>query len=306
MPKITLYDTDRRPTSKFTLAFARGIVEQNNRTGGTWEVKHRGIDHYLANGLQGIAPGDAVCTLGILRGTGLLLKEAALRNVDYYYMDHAYFNPGYSGKGWMRITKNDHACTTLRDISADRWNGFNKHHGYDNQPWKQNSERGDIILICPPTNAICWYFGLDLDWGEKIAHKLRTFLPPHDHARIKIRRKPKEPLVDDKGNLIELRSYEQTGTLENDLANAHCVIAYNSMVALQATMMGIPVITGSHSCCTNVSFDLQLFETQQHPSTFNAEHANRSRMLYWLASNQWKMKEIENGSAWRMLQENYS
>ena len=33
-------------------------------------------------------------------------------------------------------------------------------------------------------------------------------------------------------------------SLEEDLISSYCVIAYNSNVALQATLMGIPVIVG--------------------------------------------------------------
>ena len=55
-----------------------------------------------------------------------MLKEAKSKGIDYYYMDHAYFKPGYSGKGWMRITKNGHACTILRDIANVSRKGFSK------------------------------------------------------------------------------------------------------------------------------------------------------------------------------------
>lgn len=308
MPRITVYDTGRRMTTKFTLAFARGIVEHTNSIGGSWEVKHRSIDSYLEDGIPRDyrAGHDAIATLGILRGTGLLLKEAQQRGFDYYYMDHAYFNPGYSGKGWMRITKNDHACTTIRETTKDRWNGFHKHHGYALSPWRTNAERGDLILICPPTPAICWYYNLDQDWGERIEQHLKNTMPESEHYRIKIRHKPKEPVVDSQGNLVELREFAQQGDLKEDLANAHCVIAWNSMVALEATLAGIPVITGPHSACVRVSFDISLLENHPMPLEFNTEPPNRSAMLYWLANNQWKMKEIENGVAWRMLQENYS
>ena len=308
MPKLFVYDTDRKVTTNFTIAFARGVIRYNNETGGPWEVKHRPISNYLDNGIPDeLEPGkDAIATLGILRGTGLLIKEAKLRGLDYYYMDHAYFNPGYSGKGWMRITKNGHACTTLRDVGTDRWKGFHKNAGYTKEPWRTNSQRGSAIVICPPTHAVSWFMGLEQDWGEMIADKLRSYLPENEHSRIVVRRKPKEPIVDGKGNLIELREYSQDGTLDQALADAHCVIAYNSMVALEATLKGIPVITSEHSCCAKVSFRLEDFKDDPMPEVFNTEPLNRQALLNWLAFNQWKMSEIECGKSWRMLQENYS
>ena len=307
MPKLFVYDTGRRVTTNFTFGFARGVIRYNNENNGPWEVKHRPIQQFIDNGMPSdLTPGvDAVATLGILRGTGLLLREAKRLGLDYYYMDHAYFKPGYSGKGWMRIVKNGHSCTTLRDVGTDRWKGFHKNAGYNKQPWRTNAERGSAIVICPPTHAVSWFMGLEQDWGEMVADKLRSYLPENEHSRIIIRRKPKEPVVDGKGNLIELREYPQTGTLEQALEDAHCVIAYNSMVALDATLKGIPVITSEHSCCSRVSFSLDNFKGDPMPEVFNTEPINRQALLNWLAFNQWKYSEIESGKAWGMLQENY-
>ena len=312
MPKLFVYDTSRRVTTNFTVAFARGAVKAKNdpffEHRPKWEVKHRSIQHYIENGMPDeLEPGvDAIATLGILRGTGLLLKQAKLRGLDYYYMDHAYFSPGYSGKGWMRITKNGHACTTIKDVKPVRWKGFHKNNGYVKEPWKSNSERGSAIVVCPPTHAVSWFYNEEQDWCEQVVKTLKAMLPESEHSRIVVRRKPKEPIVDGKGNLLELREYSQDGTLAQALEDAHCVIAYNSMVALEATLKGIPVITSEHSCCTRVSFSLADFANTVMPNCFNTEPQNRQALLNWLAYNQWKMKEIEEGKAWVMLQENYS
>ena len=302
MPNLYVYDTGRRATSQITMSFARGIT-----TDQRWSVKHIPIAQYLKDGIpQTFIPGvDAVASLGILRGTGLMFKEAQSRGLDYYYMDHAYFNPGYGGKGWMRIVKNGHSCTDLRDYANDRWKMFFE----GNNPcmgWLRNEQRGSKIIICPPTDAIRWYMGINYDWAEMIKDRLETMLPTEQHHRIVIRRKPKEPIVDERGNLVELRVYPQEGTLEDDLNDAHCVIAYNSMVALTATVKGIPVITSDHSCCCKVSFCLEDFANSPYPDKFNTEPKNRIPLLYWLSANQWKMKEIEEGTAWQHLQEHYS
>ena len=308
MPKLFVYDTSRKVTTNFTIAFARGVVRHTNLNRGRWEVKHIPIENYLQNGLpRDMLPGeDAVATLGILRGTGLMLKEAKSKGIDYYYMDHAYFKPGYSGKGWMRITKNGHACTILRDIANVRWKGFHKNAGYNMEPWRKNNERGSLIVICPPTNAVSWFFDMPPDrWETNTVKELKKLLPEEEHSRIVVRRKPKEPIVDYRGNLVELREYPQEGSLSDALDQAHCVIAYNSMVALEATLKGIPVITSEHSCCTKVSFSIDDFRQGPMPEQFNTEPLNRRALMYWLAHNQFKMKEIESGKAWSMLQENY-
>jgi hypothetical protein len=261
------------------------------------------IQQYIDHGLpHNIVPGkDAVATLGILRGTGLMLKQAKQQGIDYYYMDHAYYNPGYSGKGWMRITKNGHACTTLKPCDANAYNGFAASQDKNMmQPWA--GAKGDKIIVCPPTHAVQWFLDAH-NWENSIIEQLKNILPEEQHDRIVVRPKPKEPIVDERGNLLELRVNPQTGSLAEDLEQACCVIAYNSMVALEATLKGIPVITSEHSCCTHVSFQL---EDIANPQMFDREPANRQAVLNWLAYNQWKISSIEDGTAWSRLQDNYS
>jgi len=304
MPRLFVYDTGRSKTTRFTLAFARGVIRMGVERNGQvpknkWEVKHAPIQQYLDHGLP--SNTDAVATLGILRGTGLLLKEAKQKGIDYYYMDHAYFNPGYSGKGWMRVTKNGHACTTLKPCDANAYNAFAVSQEKNVMDY-WHGPRGDKIIVCPPTHAVQWFFD-DYTWEQDIVERLKNILPPEQHDRIIIRHKPKEPIVDHKGNLIELRVNSQQGSLAEDLEQACCVIAYNSMVALEATLKGIPVITSEHSCCTHVSFQLEDLAT---PEVFSKEPASRQALLNWLACNQWKMAHLEDGSAWSRLQENYN
>ena len=99
---------------------------------------------------------------------------------------------------------------------------------------------------------------------------------------------------------------ENNISLEEDLKSCHCVIAYNSNVALQATLMGIPVIVGDISPCKPISFELNDFKRDEKylMHHFNKEPKNRINLLYWLANNQWNLSEIQDGTAWKMLKEN--
>ena len=296
MPNLIVFDTNRRLTKEFTIAFARGVIRNRHTTTGKWEVKHVPIEQYLLSGMP--ANTDAVATLGILRGTGLMLKEAKAKGIDYYYMDHAYYNPGYGGKGYLRITKNGHACTTLRDVDSKAFDSFEK---YSLQPWRPNAQRGKKILVLPPTDAVGWFFN-DRDWEQRTVAKIREYMPD---AEIVVRRKPGEPVVDERGFLLHLHTSEEVKNyppLEEQLADSFCVVAYNSMVALQATLMGIPVITSGNSCCTRISFSV---ESLAKPELFDIEPAVRSKVVWWLAHNQWKRRSIEEGGAWEKLQEIY-
>ena len=87
MPKLFVYDTSRKITTNLTISFAKGAIRYNNSVNGPWSIKHMQIKHYNKNGLPtDIEPGvDAVATLGILRGTGKMLKEAKARGIAVSY-----------------------------------------------------------------------------------------------------------------------------------------------------------------------------------------------------------------------------
>jgi len=204
----------------------------------------------------------------------------------------------------MRNVKNGHSCHEIRNPNKDRWKTFFKSSNLC-EPWLLNHQRGHKIIICPPTHAVAWFQNLNYDWGLMVENKLKEMLPTEEHSRIIIRKKPKEPIVDEMGNLIRLEITQNKTSLSEDLKNACCVISYNSMVSLQATLLGIPVITEDISCCNPISFKLGCFEKSAYPDEFNTE-PDRATLLYSLSNNQWQMKEIERGIAWNMLQENYN
>ena len=116
---LLCYTTGRPNTSKIILNFARGV----NRQDDGWVAEVIEIDAFLKSGIPHHA--DAVMSLGILRGTGLLMQTAAEKRIDRYYMDHAYFNPGYDAtkQSWMRICKNRHTMNWLGGSDGSR------HHG---------------------------------------------------------------------------------------------------------------------------------------------------------------------------------
>ena len=50
MPNIFVYDTGRPKTTKFTLAFARGVIRNTHSSIDKWVVKHAPIQQYLDHG----------------------------------------------------------------------------------------------------------------------------------------------------------------------------------------------------------------------------------------------------------------
>jgi len=297
MKKLVVFDTGLTATEPIMKAFSTGVI--NSKTG--WLVEYQKLDHFLTEGLAKLKAGrDAVAVFGVLRGTGSIIKKAKQLGIDYFYIDHAYFNPGFQKPLWLRITKNDHAIGTICDVPSDRWKSLFRDQNRV-QPWRLNSQRGDRILICPPTNAIEWFMDIDGSWSSEIVGKLKQHLPKATWPKLIVRRKPKEPIVDQSGNLLGFKNYDYENSIEEELKRATCVVAYNSMVALTATRMGIPVIVGPISCCRSVAFSIEAFCSGETPPSFEMEPKRRRDLFRWLAYNQWNFEEIHGGIAWRML-----
>jgi hypothetical protein len=302
---LVCYTTEKTGTTKIVQKFAAGVASLGS---DKWTARVVNIGDFKSSGHP--PDTDAIATLGILRGTGLALQSAAAAGIDRYYIDHAYFNPGYASKknikkGWMRITKNKHTMNTLPkgEVSSENWKANFKH----NNPihaWKTRLERGDRILVLPPSNAIQWYFNVPA-WEEQVVNHLKRILPTELHKLIKVRRKPKEPIVDKLGNLLRLDTSveDDSVTLEEDLVESNVVVAYNSMVALKATLMGIPVITNQHNCCYPISFKVKDIQPDMSNLNFDVE-PNRTKLVRWLSQCQFSNDQIHSGIAWTMLQEN--
>lgn len=287
--RVICYDTDRKLTTDIVRRFAQSI----NESGTGYNAECRNLRDFRHNGIP--AGTDMVCSLGILRGTGLIMKSAASHGIQRLYMDHSYFNSGYNGKGWLRMTINGHTMNKIMPADNERW----KSHFKSNNPvleWKTAAQRGDRILVLPPTNAISWYFGAQ-DWLQKTLSELHSVLPEDKHHLIKVRQKPLDPIVDKMGNLIGRDTHPEDCPLQEDLDDACVVVAYNSMVTIEATRQGIPVITTNHNPCAPISFN---FNQIQNPHILDVE-PNRKNLFFWLSYCQFNDKERRNGTAWNQI-----
>ena len=242
----------------------------------------------------------AISVFGILRGTGKALLEAKKKGIDSYYFDHSYFDAGYKENHWVRICKNAHSMNYLKDSSPKRWLE-NFDNLYQIQNWKKSISKRNNILIIPPTSAICWYFSCH-EWLKEILAILKHKLNSKLLSNVKIRVKPNEPLVDIDGNFLGIRNSNDIcdTSLREDLDNSSIVIAYNSQVALEATMRGIPVIVNENNACHSISFSLNDINSNLNNRIFFKE-PNRKKLFNWLSNNQFKLEELKNGFAWEML-----
>ena len=294
MRKLIAYKTGIQHTDLIVEAFSTSI--NNHIKNCSSSTIH--INEFLKNGIPKDA--DGVITFGILRGTGHLLKQAAIKNIDRYFIDHAYYDAGYHGDWWVRISKNKHTMNYMKEISDFRWKKFFSHK-YPILPWKTSHERGNNILIIPPTSAISWYFDAN-KWQDDILNYLKNNLSKESFSKVKIRGKPKEPIVDKNGRYLGLKVNEdvQNISIEDDLNNSSIVIAYNSQVALDATLKGLPVIVNQHNSCNALSFKLSDLKGGIHNPIFDKE-PDRKKLFKWLSYCQFKFSEIKTGFSWKTI-----
>ena len=293
MKKLAVYYTEHETSHELLKRLCKGINE--NKT--NWEAELCNIEDFFNNGIMPNVNG--VLVHGILRGTGLVIQEAIKKNIDYYYIDHAYFNSGYQGQFWNRISKNSLSINYLKRIDDLRWNFFKKN--FDLKPWKKSNQRGEKILVIPPTSAIQWFYDVK-DWYKKLIIFLAQNFDDDLVKRIKVRYKPNEPIVDDLGNLLGIKETKKEFDipLQEDLENSCLVIAFNSNVALEATRKGIPVIVDHTNACSPLSYFITDITKNLDNPKFDIE-PDRIGLLKWLSYCQFNIEEVENGSAWNMV-----
>lgn len=293
MRTIIIYTTGIPNTDNVLKCFYSG-VKKNSK----WNPYLIDIGEYLKFGFPKNI--DAISVFGILRGTGKALLEAKKKGIDSYYFDHSYFDAGYKENHWVRICRNAHSMNYLKDSSPKRWlENFDRLYRIQN--WiKSNSKRKNILII-PPTSAICWYFSCH-EWLKELLDILKQKLNSKLFSYVKIRVKPNEPLVDINGNFLGIRNSNNIcdKSLQEDLDNSSIVIAYNSQVALEATIRGIPVIVSKNNACHSISFSLNDINSDLNNSIFFNE-PKRKKLFNWLSYNQFKLEELKNGFAWEML-----
>lgn len=240
-------------------------------------------------GSQGIITGDndsmMTDTQAPLAVRGIAkrktMHKCAKEKRDFYYIDTGYFGNGKS-KMYHRVTKNNlqYAGPLWNDCPDDRW----KATGEQILPHRP----GRKILVCPPSQKAMMYWGLDLEkWLEETVDEIRRV----SGRPVEIRNKPAR------------RERLTTDSLAAALANdVHCLVTFNSIAAVEALMMGKPVFTlGPNAATPLANTKLENIDEPFMPTV------DQVRLLCVnLAYNQFSNQELRDGTAWRILQENYT
>lgn len=258
-----------------------------NRKGASDEP-HRGASIFVDRFAQGSGGklsswDDAfnlpnpVCIRGMtFRGA---VKHCMKTGREYYYIDNGYFgNP--KTKNWFRIIKNNvHDVRPIIDRPFDRIQKCIEVGNIKLKPFSQGSK----IVIAPPSPKSFSLWDIDFDtWVNQTIEELKTYTDRPIHVRVK-RDRP------------DRLSYN---TMEEELADdVHCLVTYNSVAAVEALMLGCPVITtGPNAACQLAKTKLSEVENLYIPTD-----QERMAWLAHLSYSQFTYDEISNGYAWRIL-----
>jgi hypothetical protein len=208
-------------------------------------------------------------------------KLAAEQGRKYYYIDNGYFGNHGGKKVYLRIIQNNvHDTRNIIERPSDRLTQC--------EVKLKNFTSGSKILLAPPSvkSFTMW----DIDQDRWIAETIAE-IKKHTDRPIEVRQKRKR------------QDRMAVDTMEQALANdVHCLVTYSSVAACEAVMLGKPAITlGPNAAGVVCSNTLAEIETPYIPS-----YDERDAWLRHLSYSQFTFDEMSNGTAWRILQENYA
>jgi hypothetical protein len=264
--------TTKKRTEKYVNAFVQG-------TPGPFKI----YDYKKIKDL----PPEELIMYGILAGSGEIYKRCQQENKNFYYIDHSYFVNGHEWPHWMRITKNGHAQTTLKNVPADRYERYFKR---EIKPWNRS---GKDILFLPPTFAIEDFFGLK-NW---VTNTLETLYNATDRY-VDVREKPYNPTIT-KGAHGETVKVDRPTTHQEpiDWSRYYAVVTFNSNTVIDALHNGVPVF-----CDPRASAAAPISETD-FSKIETPKYEDRMSLFSSLAYSSFNIEEMSNGTAWRILNE---
>lgn len=237
---------------------------------------------------------DIIVFAGIIRGEGNIYRWCVDRGKRFFYIDHAYLNRGYDysrsdpENEWMRITDSGFSWNQWETRSPDRWNNF-FHSSHGNlRPWMSNRDAANVLIL-PPSLATQYLFPDSVNWTEQIVRTVKR----NTDRPVVIREKPIQTLLNANNDVVEVKKYDSGKSIEQELDEAYCVLTYNSAVAVQSIMRGIPTLSNRSGCGLPVSFRIAEIDNPEEPA--------RQDWLNQLVHHQFRTSEMIDGSVWNML-----
>ena len=220
------------------------------------------------------------------------IKGCIERNEEWWYVDNGYLTQQITrypepkihdyNKTYFRIVKGGLHTKNGKSGSVERL-GILEQQGIDVK-FKGWSD-GDHILLCPSSPTVTQFIN-DIsqdEWVESVKSELRQ----HTDRPIKFRNKPRP------GN-----EWWDTN-IKDDLKNCHCLITNMSLAAVDAVLNQVPVLTHAH----NIAYKMSINNLPNINTPYKPGRKEVEPWLNILSHNQFTIPEIEDGTAYRILNE---
>lgn len=201
---------------------------------------------------------DAAIGYGILRGIDDVFKDHDKQNKRWFELDRGYFNPSHYD-GYYRISYKG------TQAKYDPTFPITKEFDSELEPIRKD-DKSKSILVCPPTNAVCEFFGMKMWYDPLLAGKNFIWR--------------------EKGN---------SNSINWD--DYRAVITFNSSIGWQALQRGIPCLSntphsvvGSYYNTKSIDEAIEMFNTKPRKPLFD-----------FMRSHQFTLAEIEQGKAWTLI-----
>lgn len=272
-----------------------GKIAAIDSTGGNnYARKGHDYDPYLTSFLLGAGgekssweAEERTSTTLVIRGLGGGSQKAIKRcwadGRTFYAIDTGYFGNA-KHKTWHRITRN-----ALQNMNIMIGRDSSRLEVQLQKSWQEIYKPftpGSKILVCPPSDKVMNMFdqGTAVEWTTKVVEQLKTLTD----RPVEIRMKPI------RSERISTKTIAQA--LQDDV---HCLVTYNSIAATEALMEGKPVITlGPNAAQLICETNIENIETPKIPSK-----DEMYAFLTHLSYSQFTQPEMEDGTAWKILQE---
>lgn len=228
---------------------------------------------------------------GMIRGEGNIYNWCVSNEKKFIYIDHAYLNKGYDQDpemAWMRVTDSAFCWCNMESRPQDRWQKYFEERYAPIKPWMSQSDRSKILVL-PPSLSTQWLFPESKLWLQRTL----IALSKNTNKDVVIREKPYQPIINHNNMIVGKEKYDHDKTIDEHLDEAYMVATFNSAVAVKATILGIPVLTGDHCAARPMSIKLQNIDAPVEPP--------RSQWLNQLVYHQFKVSEMIDGTIWKMM-----
>jgi hypothetical protein len=259
-----------------------GEDEYVNMLAASAKIPHTNSDHFDYHYDVAVDKNQLVLR-GILKHK--IMKQCLEDHNNFYYMDSGYVGNNVGDrnsqgiKHYHRIVRNDLQHRTITPRSSDRW---------DRLGMKIHPRRtGHKIIVAAPDEKPCKYYGID--HSRWVADTVAEIQRNTDRPVVVRERAPKRS--------DRVLNEPLSQVLEQDV---HALVTFNSIAAVESILAGVPtfVLAPSHVAEPVANRDLSRIENPFYP--------DKDLLMAWchsMAYGQYHVRELKNGTAFRMMQE---